>query len=222
MQIVSPFVQRYFEPVDLQRFKFIVSEDVRGGGLEEALAGGKMAPAEACRLMRQAALGLAAMHAAGRAHGDIRPANVALETYGSQPTNVKLLYDAAELPSALDLSQLQEGSRVALVADYLAPELLAAGRSPDALSDIYGLGAVLYALLAGKPPFAGGDVQQKLKRQLSEPARPLETMGVPQPLAQLVSYLMAKNPEMRYRSAAQVADQLALFVPPVGLSSAPP
>src|SRR5262249_27241969 len=75
-QIVSPFVQRYFEAVDLPRFKFIVSEDVRGGGLGEALADGKMAPPEACRLMRQAAIGLAAMHAAGRGHGDLRPDSI--------------------------------------------------------------------------------------------------------------------------------------------------
>jgi serine/threonine protein kinase len=223
-QIVSPFVQRCFEAADLTRFKFIVSEDVRGGGLEEALTanGGKLPPAEACRLMRQVALGLAAMHSAGRTHGDLRPANVLLETFGNQPANVKLIYDVASLPTAFDSSQLQEGSRLALLADYLAPELLVAGRAPDPLSDIYGLGAILYALLTGKPPFAGGDVQQKLKRQLSEPARPLETMGVPQPLAQLVSYLMAKNPSVRYQSAAQVADQLALFVPPASLSSGPP
>ncbi len=222
-QIVSPFVQRYFEAVDSTRFKFIVSEDVRGSGLDETLAtSGKLPPAEACRLMRQVALGLAAMHAAGRAHGDLRPASIALETFGNQPAIVKLLYDAMALPAAFDLSQLQEGGRLALLADYLAPELLAAGRPPDALSDIYGLGAILYALLTGKPPFAGGNVEQKLKRQISEPARSLETMGVPQPLAQLVSYLMAKNPGVRYQSAAQVADQLALFIPPANLSAGPP
>jgi serine/threonine-protein kinase len=221
--IISPYVQRYFEARDLTRFKLIVGEDIRGGGLDEALAASsKMPPAEACRLMRQAALGLATMHAAGRTHGDLRPASIILESFGNQPPNVKLLYDVVQSPTAFDLSQLQEGSRLSLLADYLAPELLVPGRAPDALSDVYGLGAILYALLSGKPPFAGGDVKQKLNRQRSEPARSLETMGVPQPLAQLVSYLIAKNPSVRYQSAAQVADQLALFVPPAGISSASP
>ncbi len=221
-QIGSPFVQKYFDAVDLQRFKFFVSEDVRGGGLDETLAGGKLQPAEACRLMRQVAIGLAAMHGAGRLHGDVRPENIVLETFGSQPPAVKLLFDADELPQAQDLSQLQAGTKLAAMADYFAPELLATGRPPDALADIYAFGATLYALLVGHPPFKGGDVEQKLKRQLSEPARPLETMGVPQPLAQLVMYLMAKNPEMRYKSASMVAEQLALFVPPAGLSQSFP
>jgi hypothetical protein len=220
--INSPFVQRHFDAVDLQRFKFFVSEDVRGGTLDETLAGGKLPPAEACRLMRQVAIGLAAMHSAGRVHGDVRPENIVLEAFGNQPPAVKLLFDAAELPQPLDLSQLQAGTRLAAMADYLAPELLAAGRQPDALADIYALGATLYSLLAGHPPFKGGDVEHKLKRQLSEPARPLETLGVPQPLAQLVMYLMAKNPEMRYKSASMVAEQLALFVPPSGLTQSFP
>lgn len=221
-QLVSPFVQRYFEAVDLQRFKFLVSEDIRGNSLEDSLTSGKLAPPEACRLMRQVALGLAAMHKSGRVHGDMRPSSVLLEAFGNQPPNAKLLVDVTELPGPYDLSQLQSGGRVAAMADFFAPELLLAGRSPDALSDVYALGATLYTLLAGKPPFVGGDVEQKLKRQLSEPARPLETMGVPQPLAQFVMYLMAKKPETRYQSAAQAAEQLALFVPPAGLSQSLP
>lgn len=219
--IVSPFVQRYFAAVDLQRFKFLVSEDIRGNSLEDSLTAGKLAPADACRLMRQVAVGLAAMHAAGKVHGDVRPANIVLETFGNQPPSAKLLIDTTEPPLPLDLTQLQAGSRVAVMADFLAPELLTAGRPPDPLSDVYALGASLYTLLAGKPPFAGDDVELKLKRQLSEPAQPLETMGVPQPLAQLVAYLMAKKPEQRYKSAAQAAEQLALFVSPAGMAQSP-
>ena len=55
-QLVSPFVQRYFEAVDLQRFKFLVSEDIRGNSLEDLLGERQAAAPEACRLMRQVAL----------------------------------------------------------------------------------------------------------------------------------------------------------------------
>ena len=57
--IHSPHVQRFFEPVDVQVFKFVVSEDMRGQSLEERLAGNRFPPAEACRIVRQLALGLA-------------------------------------------------------------------------------------------------------------------------------------------------------------------
>jgi serine/threonine protein kinase len=215
--IVSPHVQRYFEPVDLQSFKFVVSEDLRGGTAEELLARSKCPPAEACRIARLAALGLVQMHAAGRVHGNLRPANLLLQPVTDQPANVKLLFDAHEAPSPLDLADQQPASRLAEMADYLAPELAAAGRAPDPLTDIYALGCTLYTLLAGQPPFAGGDVRQKLARHASEAIRPLESLGVPQPIGQLVAYLMAKKPTVRYQSATQAAEQLAIFVEPAAL-----
>ena len=220
--IVSPHVQRYFEPVDLQTFKFLVSEDLRGQTLDERLAAGRLPPQEACRIARLAAIGLAQMHQSGRAHGDVRPASVLLESIPGHPGNVKLLFDAHVVPGPIDFQDQQASSRATLAADYLAPEFLAPGRVPDALTDIYALGCTLYALLSGNPPFAGGTVQQKMTRHAGEPIRPLEQFGVPQSLAQLVAYLMAKNASVRYQSAALVAEQLAPFVEPAALYVQPP
>lgn len=220
--IVSPHVQRFFEPVDLQTFKFLVSEDLRGTTLEERLAAGRLPPHEACRIARLAAIGLAQMHQGGRVHGDVQPASVLLEPLANHPGNVKLLLDAHETPGPIDFAQQPPEARVSAMADYLAPELLAAGRVPDPLSDIYALGCTLYAMLSGNPPFAGGTVQQKMSRHAGEPIRPLEQFGVPQPLAQLVAYLMAKNATVRYQSAALVAEQLAPFIDPAALHALPP
>ena len=191
-RIVSPQVQRYFEAVDLQTFKFVVSEDLRGTTLDERLDTSRLPPAEACRIARLAAIGLAQLHASGRVHGEVQPANLFLEGAASKmPANVKLLFDAMQFPGPLDSSQQQPGSPLAAMADYLAPELAAAGRGPDPLSDIYALGCTLYMMLAGKPPFSGGELQQKLVRHATEPIRSLEKLAVPQPLMQLVGYLMA-------------------------------
>jgi hypothetical protein len=220
-QIVSPYVQRHFEAVDLQKFKFIVSEDVRGAGLDEKLAEGRVRPAEACRMMRLVALGLTEMHSRGRVCGDVRLPTVVLEAAPNEP-NVKLVYAAQEAPGPIDLSQAGASEALATRADYLAPELLTPGRFPDPLADIYAVGCTLYALLAGNLPFADGTVEQKLGRHLSEPIRPLETYGVPQPLSQLVTYLMAKNPAVRYQSAALVAEQLGMFVEPAMVRIPPP
>ena len=147
-----------------------------------------------------------------------RPASCC-EAFGNQPPNVKLLVDTTEPPGPYDLSQLQAGGRVAAMADFFAPELLA-GRA-IARCALRCLCSRSHALHAAWPASRRLRVAMSSKSssgRLSEPARPLETMGVPQPLAQFVMYLMAKKPETAYQSAAQAAEQLALFVPPAGLS----
>jgi eukaryotic-like serine/threonine-protein kinase len=222
-KIVSPHVQRHFDAVDLGKYKFFVSEDVCGSSLGEKLGGAKLAPAEACRLARLIALGLDAIHERGGAYGDLRTASVALESAGKQqPLNPKLLVFSPAPPAAIDFADQQPESRLAVMADYLAPELWTPGRGPDSLTDVYALGCLLYQMLAGSPPFAGGDVQQKFTRHTSEPVQPLEQFGVPQPLAQVVMYLMAKNPAVRYSSAKLAAEQMAVFVEPAALRARPP
>jgi hypothetical protein len=213
--IQSPHVQRFLEPVDLGTFKFLVSEDLRGSSLEDRLASGRVPPAEACRWIRMAAIGLAQMHQFGRVHGDLRPANLWLETAaGSYPSNLKLLYEPHVVPGPVSQADADAAARLNLMADYLAPELAHSGTMPNPLTDIYALGCTLYTLLAGGPPFAGGSVQQKLLRHATEPIHPLEQFGSPQPLAQLVAFMMAKNPAVRFQAAAIVAEQLTPFVDP--------
>lgn len=220
--INSPFVQRYFEPVDLQTFKFLVAEDVRGSGVDDRLQHGRFQPAEAARLIRMAAMGLAHMHQMGRVHGDIRPTNLLLETSTpNHPGHIKLLYEPHIPPAPINFADTDPNGRLAKMADYLAPELLQPGRMPDPLSDIYALGCTLYCLLTGNPPFAGGDMQQKFHRHATEAIRPLETFGIQGPLAQMVPFLMAKNPAVRLQSAMQIAEQLAPLVDPALVNSFP-
>jgi len=218
--VQSPNVQRFFEPVDLGSFKFVVAEDLRGVALDERLAMGRFPPAEACRLARQAAIGLAQLHQSGRAHGDVRPANLFLDTSTpGHPGDVKVLFDPHTVPGPINFAQAD--AKLTAMSDYLAPELMHPGRAPDPLSDVYALGCTLYCLLAGSPPFTGGNVLQKMTRHATEGIRPLEPLGVPQPLAQLVTYMLAKNPQVRYQSAAIVAEQLAPFIDPQLLYAQP-
>lgn len=212
--IVSPYLQRWHDVVDLTSFKFVVSEDLRGQTAEEKMASGRLPPQEACRLIVQAALGLAQLHQSGRVHGDVRPGNFWVEPAQNHPGHFKLLRDPLYIPQPLLVGSADSHGKLALLADYLAPEFLQSGKLPDPLTDIYALGCTFYCLLAGSPPFAGGTTEQKLSRHASEPIRPLEQFGVPQPIAQLVAYLMAKNPTVRYQQAAIVAEQLAPFVDP--------
>ena len=213
--IRCPQLQRFWEPVDVGAFKFLVSEDMRGGSLEDKLAKERISIPEVCRCIRLAAVGLAHLHQAGRVHGDLRPANLWLESSAAaSPGNIKVLYEPHLIPGPLNLADADPNGQLAVMADFAAPELAQSGKYPDPLSDIYALGCALYTLLAGQPPFAGGTPQQKFLRHASEPIRPLEQLEVPQPLAQLVAFMMAKNPAVRFQSAAIVAEQLTPFVDP--------
>jgi len=216
--IVHANLNRCYETVDLGTFKFAALEDLRGEPLESQLTRRPLPPAEACRVARSAALGLSQMHMASLTHGDVRPGNLWTESTG----NVKLLRDPLTLPTSLDRLQQSAPQKYAALADYVAPELAQPGQKPDALSDLYGLGCTLYQLLSGRPPFPGVDISHKLQRHAAEAIQPLEQQGVPQPIAQIVTYLMAKNPSVRYQQAAVVAEQLTPFCDSGKLAIQPP
>lgn len=210
-RIMHPNLLRCFSLVDTTSFKFVVIEDVRGQSVEQMISGGKrLPPQEACRIARNAASALAYLHQMNLPHGSATPTNLWIEPSG----NVKLARDVVHGAQPVNLSQPDQQGQLLARADYLAPEFTQAGKKPDALTDIYALGCSLYQMLAGRPPFPGGDIHQKMQQHAMQPIQPLEHMGVPQPIAQLVMYMMAKNPSVRYQHAAQVAEQLTPFVDP--------
>jgi hypothetical protein len=220
--LVHPHLQRTFELVDLGAFKFLVEEDLHGETLAERLAATRMHPQEACRLARQIAQALAALHPTGRSHGDVRPLNVWLELAAPPyPEQVKVLRDPLTPLAPPNFAAPDPQGWLLAQSDYLAPEFQMPGRTADVLTDLYALGCTLYHMLAGHPPFPGGSAMQKMARHAGEAIRPLETYGVPTPLAQLVMYLMAKNPSLRYQDAQTVADQLTAFIEP-SLAHLPP
>ena len=202
-----PNLVRFYEAVDLTSYKYLVTEDLRGQTLAERLQSSGVLPAdEAARVSQFAANGLAHLHQQRRPHGDVRPANIWLEATG----NVKLIYEP-DVP-ALAPNLAQPDDALLAKADYLAPEFMQAGKAPDCLTDIYAVGCSLYESMAGRPPFAGGSLPEKMQRHAAEAIQPLEALGVPHPVAQAVAYMMAKNPGIRYQQAAAVVEQLGHFV----------
>jgi hypothetical protein len=202
-----PNLVRYYEAVDLKSYKFLVTEDLRGQTLAERIQTSGVFPAdEASRVSQFAANGLAHLHQQGRPHGDARPTNMWLEATG----NVKLIYEPDAPALAPNFAQPTEA--LLARADYLAPEFLQAGKTPDYLTDIYAIGCSLYESIAGKPPFAGGTLPEKMQRHATEAIQPLEAFGAPASVGQAVAYMMAKNPAVRYQQAAAVVEQLGQFV----------
>src|SRR5581483_8296007 len=107
--------------------------------------------------------------------------------------------------------------------DYIAPEQASDPRKADIRADLYSLGCALYHLLTGQPPFPHGTVLQKLIAHRERFAAPVRQLcpEVPKALSDVVSRLMEKEPDNRYRTPAEVAQALAPFGETTPASSAP-
>lgn len=206
---------RPWQLVDLGLFKFVVLEDLTGGALEESASLKQaLAPAEACRYVYHAALGVAALHAAGLVHGDVRPANLLVPGQGQ----VKLLHfplapDPLAPPVHVRLAQAASKDNALPEADYLPPEV-AIGQPFGPTADIYSLGCTLFRLLAGRVLFPNGNAAEKLACHIQRMPPPLEQLvpGVPAALAECVARMLAKNPQHRLPSAEKLCETLASFV----------
>lgn len=186
---------------------------------------GPLATAQACELVRQAALGLQHAHERGLIHRDIKPSNLLLSREGVvKVLDLGLALLRAEAPGAA--THLTETGTVMGTPDFLAPEQAIDPRQADARADVYSLGCTLYFLLAGRTPFPQSTLAQKLLwQQQAEPAALGTVRGeVPAELTAVVRRMMAKKPEERFSTMREVADALTPFagkepVPGVGATT---
>ncbi|MBI3693671.1 MAG: serine/threonine protein kinase [Acidobacteria bacterium] len=190
---------------------FIVMELLAGKTLRAMIAEGPpMTPAALARLGAQVADALAAAHAQGIIHGDIKPENII-----AQPDErVKLLdfgiaRQVAEDTVTMTRTRLASGSQsdgqIAGTVAYMAPEQLR-GDGSDARADLYSLGVVLYEMAAGHRPFPG-PTATALMSQILHDAPP--TLPGPPELARVVHKLLEKKPASRYQSARELHEALA-------------
>ena len=178
---------------------------VEGESLRDRLKReGQLPIADAVRIARESADALSYAHAHGVIHRDIKPENLLLTGEHT------LVVDFGVARAVGDEAQHLTGTGLAIgTPAYMSPEQATAGKV-DHRSDIYSLGCVLYEMIAGESPFAGGSPAQVLSRSLSEPFRPLRTVRptVPPALEQVVATALARAPADRYASAAEMARAL--------------
>lgn len=180
---------------------YLVMELLDGRDLAAVLRAGLPNPMDVAGWAAQLTAGLAAAHAVGVVHHDLKPANAMLTGSGT----VKILdFGIARFASGTTQASVVVGS-----VAYLAPERLE-GKVGDARSDLYSLGCLLYELIAGVPPFAGASPGAVMMAQISRPPDlgPLSRPGVPPDLRSLISELLAKDPDRRPASAHGVHARL--------------
>lgn len=186
---------------------YLVMELVDGDSLAAMLTRGPLDIQLAVTIAVQVCDALAAAHATGVVHRDIKPGNILLTRTGA--VKVCDFGIARLLQAATTQANLTSPATVLGTSEYMAPEQVA-GDQVDARTDLYALGCVLYAMLTGGPPFTGDSPVSIAAQHLHRQAAPLRSRraNVPADLNALVDDLMAKNPAHRPANAVQVRARL--------------
>jgi WD40 repeat protein/serine/threonine protein kinase len=195
---------------------FLSMEYVDGTDLARLVReSGPLPVAAACEYVRQAALGLQHAHERGLIHRDIKPHNLLL-THQEGPGKekgpvIKILDMGLALRGGPDKERaITQTGAVIGTPDFIAPEQAINSRAADIRADLYSLGCTLYFLLTGRAPFQGETLTQVLLQHQMEEATPLEQLraDTPPSVAAVVRKLMAKRPEDRFQTPAELVQVL--------------
>ncbi len=213
--VKSEHVVTIFDVGEAGGVPFIAMEYLLGSPLDQFLkTRGELPLPQVLRVARETALGLAAAHALGLVHRDVKPGNIWLE---APKGRVKLL-DFGLARAATDDTHLTGTGTVMGTPAYMSPEQ-GRGWKVDHRSDLFSLGVTLYRLTTGKMPFAGDTTMAVLTSLALDAPAPVREFNaqLPEPLEAVVAKLLAKNPDERFQSAAKVAAALlAIERPPAG------
>jgi len=196
-ELDTPFVVRIYDHGVTDHHAFIAMEHLPGGDLKERIRAG-IGRDRAVSILYQMCQALDAVHRAGIVHRDLKPQNVMFRT-GDRLVLVD--FGISKLHGTTTIIQ---GNSLGTPA-YFSPEQVMA-RSIDQRSDLYSAGAIFYEMLTGRRPFYASEMAELLRMHLEEPPPPLA--GPVAEFQDIVDRLMAKDPDQRFQTAAEVLVQL--------------
>ena len=209
IELDHPNIVRTFQIGRVGEIYYLAFQDLQGETLQERLDREDALPyPAACRLIRDAARGLAHLHEKGLVHRDICPGNLWITTggllkimeFGAVRDALGLLATSAEdeHPTTTDT--------VLGTFDYMAPEQVKDAHAADHRSDVYSLGCTLFRCLTGQPPFIERNPFRLIMRHATEapPAVSDLVPEIPEPLAETVDSMLAKSPDKRFQGAEDV------------------
>ncbi len=206
-----PHIVRAYDARRIGATHFLVMEFVDGPDWEHLVGRhGPLRVADACELVRQAALGLQHAHEHGLVHRDIKPSNLMLTSHGQ----VKILdLGLARILGSTTSQALTISGQMMGTPDYLAPEQANDSHAVDIRADLYSLGCTLYKLLAGRAPFEDpthATLSAKLRAHERETPPPIGgyRRDLPSGLVAILSRLLAKDPAQRWATPGELAAAL--------------
>jgi WD40 repeat protein/serine/threonine protein kinase len=214
-KLTHPNIVLAFDAAEIDGTHILVMEYIEGTDLARLEADqGPLPWATACEYVRQAALGLQHAHDHALVHRDIKPSNLMLDTLSGRIKLLDLGLSRTLNGDAEQATNLTQSGALMGTPDYLAPEQALDPHGVDIRADIYSLGCTFYHILTGRPPFAGDSALEKIiKHREIEPV-PVEVKrpDVPRGLGLVLKRMLAKRPEDRYQTPAEVAQALEPFV----------
>jgi eukaryotic-like serine/threonine-protein kinase len=189
---------------------FLAMEYVDGTDLQNYIQQKeKLEPDEARKITMQAAKALVLAHKFGIVHRDIKPSNFLMALRDGRYIIKLTDFGLARIVEEEDHSLTRAGTTIGTV-DYISPEQARNSRAADIRSDIYSLGCTLYHMLAGKPPFFEGDLTERLLKHVEAEPEDIRLINpkVPEGLVLVLQRMMAKKPEDRYQTPAELLKDL--------------
>ncbi|HEX9754603.1 MAG TPA: protein kinase [Gemmatimonadales bacterium] len=205
-QLSHPHILPMYDSGEVDGLLYYVMPYIEGESLHARLKReGQLQVEEAVRLAREVAEALAHAHDRGIIHRDIKPANILLSAGHALVADFGIARAVGAGATALTNTGLAVGT-----PQYMSPEQATGARDVDARADVYAVGAILYEMIAGEPPFTGPTPQAVVARSLTETPRPLTATreNLPVQVGAVAMRALAKSPADRYPTAAALADAL--------------
>ena len=220
-RVRHPDIVGFFDQGTQGRLHWFAMEFVAGVTLQERLQVGPLPVRQACQIAAQVARALQFAHDRGVVHRDVKPGNLMLREAPADATDShgearpRVAITDFGLARETGTGSMTESGAIVGTPMYMAPEQVLGGSAQaNTLSDVYSLGATLYTLVTGQPPFDGPTAQSVLKAVLEQEPRPPQRLrrDLPTAVAAIVQKAMDHDPGRRYGSALELAEDLERFL----------